>query len=95
MTFNTFTEKLKKIRSSNIAGAKLLISDLEESTNMCNAFDDDFPIEYIRLKGSYPKATIKRVFSILGVEVTRVTKKSGKHKWKTIVHFKDAVASAK
>lgn len=62
---------------------------------MCNAFDDDFPIEYIRLKGSYPKATIKRVFSILGVEVTRVTKKSGKHEWKTIVHFKDAVASAK
>ena len=89
MTFNTFTEKLKKIRSSNIAGAALLIQHLEESITECNTFDDNFPIEYIRLRGSYPKATIKRVFSILGVKVTHVNRKPGKCEWKTIVHFTD------
>ena len=93
MTQAILFEKMEKFRSSNIAGAEHLIIDLEASARECFWSTCNYPIEYIRLRGSYPQATIKKVFALLGVKVTRVNRKAGKCEWKTIVHFKDAFDS--
>lgn len=89
MTQAMLFQKIEKFRFSNIAGTKSLIVDLEESAKNCFWRTSNDPIEYIRLRGSYPKATINKVFSMLGVKVTRVNRKRGKREWKTIVHIKD------
>lgn len=89
-TFTQNTQNLNKIRSSNIAGAKYLISDLEESVQECFWCASVYSsVEYIRLRGNYPKSMIKKIFSMLGVKVTHVNRKPGKCEWKTIVHFTD------
>lgn len=90
MTEGILFQKLEKIRSSNIAGAEQLIVDLNQSANECFGYTiDNSPVEYIRLRGKYPKSMIKIVFSKLGVKVTHVSRKPGKCEWKTIVHFTD------
>lgn len=89
MTRDILVQKIVKLQSSNIVGLKDLIDDLEMSANECFDWQPNFPIDYIRLRGSHPRAAINKVFSMLGVKVTRVNRKPGNCEWKTIVHFTD------
>lgn len=94
MTRKIFTERLTvRLQMPTTKAGKSLLTELKKLTDdwtwdwyysKCLA---DVPISYIRLKGRYHHPTLKKVFSKLGLVVTRVTYKPGKvHK--TIVHFK-------
>lgn len=53
--------------------------------NYCSNELTIFFIKHIRLNKKYHEATVKKIFSQLGLNVIRVNRKTGKHK--TIIHF--------
>lgn len=95
MTRKVFTERLVvRLQMPTTEAGKSLLTELKKLTDewTWDTYYSDFladdPISYIRLDGKYRSPTLRKVFSKLGLVVTRVTYKPGKG-CKTIVHFKD------
>lgn len=90
MTRNIFTEKVKqkfptpKTDQPLVLELKELIKDWQHDYDTFEL--NNYPIVFIKLKGRYHKGTVTKVFSKLGLTVTKVARKHGRYK--TIVHFK-------